>query len=269
MAKKKKKKSGGSGMILGGVAILACSTAIIGGLGYLWAKASSQTKLDKVTLCPTTGPVAVTSVLFDTTDPITETTMIDLKRQFKNASDAIPIGGLLEIYGLTAKPGDLVKMFTGCNPGDGSSADIWTQNPARRQKQWEDAFNDPLGKVEGEIENGKSGDQSPIMAGIQRIKLTVFDQFTNIPKKLIVASDMIEHTGLYSQYKSGIDYDQYKTSPAYTEYGTSLEGVDVSIWYVNRKAKSFNSAEHVAFWANWVEGNDGNWQKPLKMEGMN
>ncbi|CAN7527080.1 MULTISPECIES: hypothetical protein [unclassified Aminobacter] len=269
MARKRRRKNGRSGMILGGAAMLALSAGLGGGLIYLYVKASNATKLDQASLCPTTGPIAVTSVLFDTTDPITKTTLIDLKTQFNAVAEAIPIGGLLEIYGLTAKPGELVKMFDGCNPGDGSSVDIWTQNPARRQKQWEDAFNEPLGKVESEIGKGQSGDQSPIMAGIQIIKLTVLDKFTNIPKKLIVASDMIEHTSLYSQYKSGIDYANYKSSPAYTEYATSLDGVEVTLWYVNRKAKSFNSAEHVTFWANWVEGNDGSWQKPLKLEGMN
>lgn len=251
--------------------MLVASAGLIGGLSYLYARASSQTKLDKETLCPLDGPVAVTALLIDTTDPISETTLLDAKNRFRKAVSDIPVGGLLEIYGLTEKPGDLIKMFDGCNPGDGSTVDEWTSNPARRQRQWEEAFSKPLDDVSNRIPDGQAGNQSPIMAAIQNIKLTVFDRFgkPSMPRQLIVASDMIEHTGLYSQYKSGIDYETYAKSPANREYRTTLDGIDVAIWYIDREVKPFAGRDHLEFWAEWIQRSHGNIMPSPRLEGMN
>ena len=274
MARGRRRKSRGSGRtgtILGGVCLLLVSVALIGGLGYLYARANSQAKLDKQTLCPIDGPIAVNAFLIDTTDPISMTTLIDVKNKFSKAVSAIPVGGLLEIYGLTEKPGELVKMFDGCNPGDGSTVDQWTNNPARRQRQWEEAFSRPLDEVSGKISDGQAGNASPIMAAIQNIKLSVFDRFDKpgMPKQLIVASDMIEHTSLYSQYKSGISYDTYADSAANAEYRTSLDGIDVTVWYVDREAKKFNGRDHLEFWAEWIQRSHGNMLPSPRLEGAN
>lgn len=263
--------NGRTAAIIGGVCLLVASAGLIGGLGYLYARASSQTKLDKETLCPLDGPVAVTALLIDTTDPISETTLLDAKNRFRKAVSDIPVGGLLEIYGLTEKPGDLIKMFDGCNPGDGSTVDEWTSNPVRRQRQWEEAFSKPLDDVSNRIPDGQAGNQSPIMAAIQSIKLTVFDRFgkPGMPRQLIVASDMIEHTGLYSQYKSGINYETYAKSPANREYRTTLDGIDVAIWYIDREAKPFAGRDHLEFWAEWIQRAHGNIMPSPRLEGMN
>lgn len=269
--RRKSRKPGRLGTIVAGICLLVLSGALIGGLGYLYAKASSQTKLAKETLCPIDGPMAVNVFLIDTTDPISDTTLLDIKNRFQKTVSSIPVGGLLEIFDLTENPGELVKMFDGCNPGDGSSVDQWTNNPARRQRQWEEAFNKPLDKVSESIPNGQSGNQSPIMAAIQEIKLTVFDKFSKpgAAKQLIVASDMIEHTKLYSQYKSGVSYEAYLNSPANAKYRTTLDGVDVAIWYVDRAAKPFDGRDHVRFWAKWVLENRGNFLPSPRLEGMN
>lgn len=274
MARGRRRRSRGSGRtgaIIGGVCLLVASAVLVGGLGYLYTRASSQTKLDKATLCPVDGPVAVTALLLDTTDPISATTLIDAKNRFRKAISHIPVGGMLEIYGLTEKPGDLVKMFDGCNPGDGSTVDEWTNNPARRQRQWEDAFSKPLDEVSDRIPDGQAGNQSPIMAAIQNIKLTVFDRFAKpgTPRHLIVASDMIEHTGLYSQYKSGIKYETYAASPANGQYRTTLDGIDVTIWYVDREKKPFAGRDHLEFWAEWIQRSHGNMLPSPRLEGMN
>lgn len=269
--RRRRRDSRRTGAIIGGVCLLIASALLVAGFGYLYATASSQPKLDKKTLCPLDGPVAATALLIDTTDPISPTTLIDAKNRFRKAVSEIPVGGLLEIYGLTEKPGELVEMFGGCNPGDGSTVDEWTNNPARRQLQWEEAFGKPLDDVSNRIPDGQAGSQSPIMAAIQNIKLTVFDRFAKlgISKQLIVISDMIEHTALYSQYKSGIKYETYAASPANDQYRTTLDGIDVTIWYIDRKAKPFAGRDHLEFWAEWIQRSRGNMLPSPRLEGMN
>jgi hypothetical protein len=268
---RRRKSNGNAGTVMAAAGVSALSVVLLVGLGYLYYVASGREPLDQETLCPASGPKTVTAVLFDTTDPISPTTLEDLVNRFRQTVSSVPVGGLVEIYELTETPGEVSKLFDGCNPGDGSTVDQWTNNPARRQKQWEEVFKKPLDKVPGEIGSGQSASQSPIMAAIQKIKLSLFDaDYANdVHKSLIVASDMIEHTELYSQYRSGVDYAEYLKSDARRQYGTSLDGVDMTILYVERAKLPFGSREHAEFWAQWVQSNSGNLQRVTRLEGLN
>lgn len=266
-----KRKKSNAGLIIGGSVLGLLSLGIVSGIGYFAYGAYFREGIDKKTMCPNNGPKEIKALLIDTTDPITDKTLTDAKNKFKEEMGATQVGGLIEIYGLTENPGELTKMFSGCNPGDGESVDIWTNNPKLQQRRWEEAFGKPLDEVEGKIQQGKSGNQSPIMAAIQSIKLKVFDPYkgNDIPKKLIVMSDMIEHTDLYSQYKSGTDFEAFKASPAYEDFRTSLENISFKIWYINRGIDRFKSKAHPDFWLNWVEDNEGLWDTAIKLEGVN
>jgi len=268
-SRRRKKSHVGTYLLAGG--LFAISAAVMAGIGYLYLSASKAADIDKETLCPTSGPTAITAFLIDTTDPLSDTTLLDLRTNFQKTSAAIPVGSLLEIYSLTEKPGELKKLFGRCNPGDASSVSEWTANPRLRQKRWQELFKNILDQVAEDLPKGEGGEASPIMAGIQMIKLAVFDQYNDmeVPKQLLIASDMIEHTQLYSQYKSGIDYAAYKKSDAFREFATSLSGIDVSIWYIDRRNKKFGSVEHNEFWANWIIDNDGGYLPPVRLEGMN
>ncbi len=272
MARRSRRKSrGGAGFIVGSVALVALSLGIIGAFAFLKMQASGNVVLDKTTFCPNTGPTSVTAVLFDTTDPITPTTQRDLKNQFEKIVASLPVGNLLEIYNMTDQAGELQNVFGGCNPGDGSSVSEWTSNPRLAQKRWEEAFDKPLKTLGENIGNNQELFQSPIMADIQKVKVQLFDKpgIADVPKSLIIASDMIEHTAAYSQYKSGIGFHEYEASAAKREYRTDLEGVRVTILYFERRSSKFDAKEHIAFWDSWVSGNRGEVTRVTRLEGLN
>lgn len=273
MAKKRpsrNRKKGNTSAIVTGTFALLVSAGLLAGIGIFAYQAYSRTKLDDA-LCPVTGPVAVTALLLDTTDPITNKTLTDARNKFEDVMAQTTIGELVAIYGLTESPGELVTMFEGCNPGDGSTVDQWTSNPKLQQKKWEDAFGKPLDEISRKLPEGKVGNQSPIMAAIQSIKLKVFDRHKrpDTPRSLIVMSDMIEHTDLYSQYKSDLDIATYKNSPASADYRTSLKNIDLTIWYIDRGIKKFDGRQLIDFWAEWVVDNEGASMKMFRLEGLN
>lgn len=267
----RRSKKSNAGVIVGGSVLALLSGAILAGIGYFAYGAYTRPGIDKETRCPAAGPVEITALLIDTTDPVSEKTLTDARNKFKEEIGSIKVGGLVEIYGLTEAKGELTKMFSGCNPGDGSTVDIWTNNPRLRQRQWEAAFGKPLEEVSDKIEQGHTGNQSPIMAGIQSIKLTVFDRYKSldVPKKLIVMSDMIEHTDLYSQYASGIDFEAYRKSPAYADFRTSLDNISFKVWYINRGIERFSTRAHPEFWAQCIRDNRGDWDTAIMLEGVN
>lgn len=267
--KRSKRKSAALPYVVGGLALIV-SVAIVSGIFYLWYKSNSTTPLDEA-MCPVAGPPAVRIFLVDTTDPITSTTLTDARNRLEVEINRAKVGERLEIYGLTEKLGELTELFAGCKPDDGSQASNLISNPRLMKHEWEQFFAKPLAKVTDKLDQGVSGSQSPIMAAIQNIKLRVFDRFKDrdIPKKLIVLSDMIEHTQHYSQYRSSTDYQVFRQSSGYHEFRTDLTGVAVELWVIDRGIPRFRSSAHMDFWLNWVHGNQGEWQKAVPLEGVN
>jgi len=261
MAARRKRKSrngGGSlGAILGIIALVVVIGISVAGYSMLWYKANAGPTLG-ADLCPEDGASSVTAVLLDVTDPITDITKLDLKREFQRIVAGVEQHGLVEVYLLTEVESKLERTFHGCNPGDGASADPWTTNPKKIQQRWEQAFNEPLKKIEEKMGDGSSAKQSPIMGGVQRIVIESFAEpkLDGRPKHLIVASDMMEHTPAFSMYKSGADLKVFDSSPARSKYRTPLDGVDVKFLIFQRESSS--SVKNLPeFWATWVTSNHG------------
>ncbi|MDX8515512.1 hypothetical protein [Mesorhizobium captivum] len=261
----------GVGAIVGAILLGIASLAMFSGYIWLNVKARDVVETDAKTGCPTkAGPNSVTAVLFDTSDPVPQATMEDLANKFRQIAGTIKQGGYLWVGTLTAVPGDLKELYARCNPGDGSTVDVWTSNPGKHQRIWEEAFDKPLKELPAHLPADSQADQSPIMAGIQKLKLSLFDNgmFDNVPKRLVLVSDMMENTPAYSQYKSGADYNVFKKSPANSRFRTDLLGADVTILYFNRPERKFPSVDHANFWTQWFSENGGNLSDFTKLEGM-
>lgn len=266
--RRRRRRESNAGTLVATALVVAMSGILLGGYAYLKVRAADNVVLDESSLCPVDGPVSATAVLLDTTDPISRTTFLDLQNEFEKQMADVPVGGLIEIYALTDKPGELTAIFSGCNPG--SEGDIWTENPEHIRRRWEDSYRKPLDRILVDINPDASAAQSPIMAAIQKIKLTLFDssRARDIPKRLVIASDMIEHTDRYSQYRSGIDYGAYEASEASRDFGTSLDGVLVTFLNFQRADSRFGSMEHGEFWARWVVDHGGQYERWVKLEGV-
>ncbi|RUW55474.1 hypothetical protein EOA32_01615 [Mesorhizobium sp. M1A.F.Ca.ET.072.01.1.1] len=261
----------GTGAVVGAILLGLASLAMLSGFIWLNVKARDVVETDAKTGCPVKGrPNSVTAVLFDTSDPVPQATMEDLANKFRQIAGSIKQGGYLWVGTLTPTVGNLNELFARCNPGDGSTVDVWTSNPGKHQRIWEEAFDKPLKQIPAELSADSQADQSPIMAGIQKVKLGLFDNgmFDNVPKRLVIVSDMLENTPVYSQYKSGADYDVFKKSPANSRYRTDLLGAEVTILYLNRPERKFPSVDHVDFWTRWFSENGGNLSEFIKLEGM-
>jgi hypothetical protein len=256
-------------IILGIVGLLVLSMAIVGVYIWLSVKASSNPSLDQASLCPRSGPTSETAILLDVTDPISDTTTLDLRNQFQKIVSEVPIGGSIQVYALTEKEGELQQTFSGCNPGNGDNVDVWTSNPRLAQARWEKGFQKPLDDISKKLNQGDAGRQSPIMAGIQRINLLAFGSTPKqVPKNLFVASDMIEHTQAFSNYRDGVAYAKFLQSPARDKFRTSLDGVSIKILAFQRPNMKFTMEALADFWASWISSNNGYFAGFVRLEGI-
>jgi hypothetical protein len=241
----------------------------VGAFSYYKWIASHKVALDPHTNCPVTGPVSVTAVLLDSSDPISQATLDDLRNNFNKMAFGTPQGGLISIYALTERAGQLRPLFAACNPGDGSDTDPITSNPRLAKQRWEDGYRKPFGEFEKGLDKSETAARSPIMAAIQQIELTFFDRYeSTLEKNLVIASDMIEYTDAYSQYKSGASYAAFQRSLAKDMYRTSLSGVAVTVLYIQRRNAPAKPTEHCEFWARWFLENKAADAKFIRLEGF-
>lgn len=252
--------------VVGGVALVA----VLAGFSWLYMGAVARNpERDAATLCPKTGPVEQVLVLVDVTDPVGSIAQSDILNQLDAVADRLPRGGLFELRTLRTGDARTDTIFSACNPGDGSDLDHWTGNPEAARRRWTESFDGPLRTAMDEALQAESADTSPIMAGVQQIAVDRLgtQQAKSIPNRLIIVSDLLENTPAFSMYRSGPDFEAYRASSAPAEYGTDLAGAAVEVWLL-RRGTEFAGSELADFWADWVQDNNGDFDRALQMQGM-
>jgi hypothetical protein len=256
--------------LLGG-ALTVLALGVLAAGAYVYATVARPPTLDQTTLCPVDGPRAVAEVLLDSTDEIPDIAKREIRTMLVDTAETLPAYHLLEIRLLDPKMPGGKTIFAKCNPGDGSGLSEYTANPRLARQRWLDGFRAPL---DGALEAGFQplpGKTSPIMETIQQIAV---ERFTGraadqVPKSLVVISDMLQHGPDYSQYNGDLSFGRFKTSRAYKKVQTDLHGADVLIYYIQRKTgKPINSADHIKFWADWIHDNNGRLKQASKLQGV-
>jgi hypothetical protein len=250
------------------LAVSALGTLAIG--GYVYVTTERPPTLDRDSLCPLAGPRSVTVVLLDSTDDIPDIGKREIRTVLVDMAETLPTYGLLELRLLDPQIPGGRSVFDKCNPGDGSGLSEYTSNPRLARKRWMEGFRQPLDEALDAGFQPAPGRTSPIMETVQRIAIDRFSgrAAEDIPKSLVVVSDMLEHEPDYSQYSGDLSYDRFRASRAYRRLQTDLHGAEVTIYYIQRlTAKPIRSAEHIRFWAEWIRDNNGRFKQANKLQG--
>ena len=238
---------------------------------YVYATLARPPVLDHTSLCPVHGPHSLAVVLLDSTDEIPDIAKREIRTTLVDMAETLPTYELLEIRLLDpALPGGRM-IFSKCNPGDGSDLSEYTANPRLAKQRWMDEFRAPLDAALDAGFRPMPGKISPIMETIQRIAVERFTgrNVEDIPKSLVVISDMLEHSPDYSQYNGDLSYGRFKGSGAYKKVQTDLHGAEVLIYYIQRQTgRPINSVDHIRFWADWIRDNNGRFKQASKLQGM-
>jgi len=255
--------------VVAGVVICAVCLAAFVGFGYWKLTAKSPPELVAKTLCPVAGATSVTVVLIDSSDSIPEIGRRELEIYLTDIADDVPEYGLLELRLLNPEQHGGRTVFSRCNPGDGSNLSSLTANPDYARQRWAEGFREPL-RIALESGLAPTGSAtSPILATIQAIAVERFNgkATRDIPKQLIVVSDMIEHGPAYSQYQPDLSYERFTRSPAHLRFQTSLGNAGVTIRYIDRPAAGIDTIGHIAFWTTWIHDNNGDLKSVERVQG--
>jgi hypothetical protein len=210
-------------------------------------------------------------VLVDTSDHLTETTKREVRQILSEQITSLPVDYKLDIRILDVPNNKSRSLFLRCNPGDGAGLSEWTDNPTIARKRWTEEFQKRADQAILDSLRPEQAISSPLMGAIQDIAIEQFSASNarEIPKSLVIISDMLENTRDYSQYARAGDlsYERYKRSPAYLKYRTDLHGAKVTIHYVRRLGVKMDTLPHIQFWRQWIADNQGSWDRAKSLQG--
>ena len=256
-----------NGLLLFGLALVV---AIAIGVLYLKAGAANpDTAAD--TLCPATGPVAVTAVVIDATDPASPVTQAAIRSRILAAADELPRFGMLKVFRAGADEADLLRpLFSRCNPGRANDVDELTSSPELVQKKHDEQFAGPLAKALDGVLNVPAAEASPVLEGIQAVTVAAFPPAVDrLPRRLLVVSDLLQNSDAYSMYGGPLDPGAARA--AGESIGALLEGVDVDLLMIRRSSQDALqlSPAFVDFWEGWFSASGARVRRAGPLAGRN
>lgn len=259
---------------VGGIGLAIVAGVVVVGV-VLWSTAVDRTVRDPHTMCPEVGPSQVTAILVDTTDDLDPISREDILGRLNDLVSKSRPDEMMIVYEASQSQLNTIEpQIKVCNPGDPDAADPLISSPGLIRKALEERFKNPLRRMfENLVASGKA-DVSPIMETIQAISVGVYarDAYEQLPKRLILVSDLLQHTEHLSLYRrEPLDYDVFARGVGAKALRTDLRDVVVEFLFVQRHAHSefASSKELIRFWGRWINEQGGQIERVSKIDGIN
>jgi len=256
---RKKKKNDAS--ILHFAAIGVAFLVLIALAAYT-IKADPPVRYDKTTLCPLDGArknslSAVNVILIDRTDKITEIQATDIRKSLEEmATSSLPHEKFRFYEIVSAAASELRPLLDVCNPGkiDDQTVAGKLETTEISKRIFNERFIGTLKSVLERLLTMETQPDSPIMELIQAAVVQDIKHAPGgIPRRLIIVSDLMQHSTTYSQYK-GLGEKAFFASQAYRRLATDLTGVDVRVLYIPRfSGGSTQPPGHREFWTRFFK----------------
>lgn len=215
---------------------------------------------DPETGCPLVSnevqPIAHTVVVIDKTDVLSdiqrETIQYELASLVKHD---LQVGEMLSVYSIgddlniSRKP-----IFEMCKFRDGSDASSWTENERLMRRKFNKNFKEPLNKMFSEMmAMNEPAKQSPIMEVIQSVSVNTFKRWNaDGDKRIIIYSDMLQHTPQFSLYRTSPDFERFRQSPYAAGLKTQLFDTDIYLNVLTTRPE-FQKNKNLDFWRSYFK----------------
>lgn len=212
---------------------------------------------DEVTMCrKDILPTNIYAVLIDATDSLPEKTASQAIVKIKQALNEAPDNSLVNLYSINSgNESHVLPMFSFCKPQSGDSVDELTSNPELIKKRFNEKFSLPLSEYLTSMISFKASSTSPIIESLQS---TVIESFEGVKhtgdKVIIIFSDMIQNSKMYSFYKVKPDFERYKKLTSLSGRGNvDLSEVMIRALVVPKKPPVGSRADVLLFWTEFFQ----------------
>lgn len=226
MSPRKKKQKDWIGVFL----LIVSATVVVSALGaFLYFKNRDI------------APKQFTVVLLDVTDNLSLQEKQAVANSFEENVLQAPSNTSFEVFRVQDISGSLLTpvgdAFTQVQGN--AEANPLVSNPGQQKQQWLQGFKVPLMQALETALSAGSASSSPIMESVQSVALTTLlkPNAKASPRKLIIVSDLLQHTDEFSFYKAIPNFLSLASDPNYAKLKTNLAGVDVELWVLRNHTK--------------------------------
>lgn len=258
MVLKKKKSKKATASTTKGILILCVAAILLVGLFYLNMKSANDIENTGKDFCRTDVLPEITAILIDHTDTFTPLQRAALERHLLVTASAIRKNGMIEFYSVDNINSSVLKPdFYLCNPG---GEDDFENRVGKRlstvKKNYDEKFTAILNSGLDKVLQASTSQESPIMASLQSVQVTSFvgKERKAEKKKLILVSDLLEHTKKISFFKGVPDFSEFKSNPEWQQVKSDLKDVEVEIFFLRRdSAAKLQTTKLRDFWVSFFE----------------
>lgn len=196
---------------------------------------------------------AHTIILIDQSDPFNPNDFGWVSQFLDTEARALPKYGRLSI--VTPKSSDPYNpniVFSACTPGSVEDANPIFQNPRMIDDTWRDTFFAPLSDtVEVALVDTRQP-SSPLAETLFAIADRADFQDESNGRRIVIVSDLMQHSDTFSFYRQGADFDAFNGSKLGEEL-PALEEVEVVARIVPRQEYDLPISEIRGFWRDYFE----------------
>lgn len=253
-------------MLLFGVAIVS-----IGTFFYLFSAAKSdQMSIDEHN-CKAKNIPEIIAVVIDYTDSINAIQKASLEKYLQDIAYTMSKNGKLKFYSVQdMNNGTLDAELEVCNPGNEDGVSEWTGNKKLARKKYEEQFTSQIEKQLNMLLTAKTANSSPIMRSLQSVYVTNMKghDVEHSKKKLILVSDLLEHTDAFSMYNGVPDFNAFEKTAYWSQVKADMNNTDVELLFLNRaSAYKLQTPDLKLFWQYYFLNQGANSVKFLPIEG--
>ncbi|KFE52444.1 hypothetical protein [Pseudomonas syringae] len=258
---------------LSAVLVILVVLAIMAGAGYAISLSFNREKIDKVTLCPTSGAKGEYVVLIDNTSPFPFTQKAALAKRLKDmVLNEVPQGAMLTVFLLGEDyQQNSEPVFERCNPGQWTDKNKLMNSQKFVDRDFNEKFANPLDGVIRKIPLDVRAKTSPIFEMLMLASLRGFGhEKASGEKHLIIYSDMAANMPRFSMYKNPhLTYKNFAGTPYGREaVAPALADVSVSINMMAAEPTVTAYTQRAEFWAQYLSANGASLDQVNPMEGL-
>jgi len=196
---------------------------------------------------------AHTIVLIDQSDPFNPNDLNWVHEFVDTEARSLPKYGRLTVLTPNASdPFNPSTVFSQCSPGSVEDANPIFQNPRMIDDTWRDTFYKPLvTEVEAVLVDTRQP-SSPLSEAVYAIADRADFQKARKHRRVVLVSDLMQHSAEFSFYKTGADYIAFKESRLGDQI-PDMSDVEVVARIVPRQNYDLPLSDVKAFWRSYFE----------------
>lgn len=217
--------------------IFIISLSLLGFFAYQYKSAIDKSHSISENNCKNDGFPETIAILIDHTGSINAIQKSSLEIRLRDIANSVKKNGNVKFFTVeSVEEGGLVPTVSICNPGSGDDVSDLTGNKRLADRKFFEKFESVLDNHLMRILNSAEANSSPIMKSIQSVYVETFlgEKNKSDSKKLILVSDLLEHTDDFSLYRNDINFENFSKGYYWPTVKSNMEGLDVEILFLNR-----------------------------------